>query len=158
MRILKWLGVALGISVVLLGLLYILRTDPVFMVSGKRLSGEELPAPADWSVCNDHMTIAVESRVDDPHSVTTLCFVHDGGLIVPAQSGNEKEWPAYVIADPRVRLKFGEIVYPAHAERIMEIPWVDVLPSIEAKYPQAAARFDSNDPPEDVWMFRVSPR
>ena len=158
MRILKWLGVALGISVVLLGLLYILRTDPVFMISGKRLSGEELPAPADWSVCYDHMTIAVESRVDDPHSVTTLCFVHDGDLTIPAQDAGEKEWPAYVVADPRVRLKFGETVHPAHAERIMDIPWVAVLPSIEAKYPQAAARFDSNDPPEDVWMFRVSPR
>lgn len=43
MRILKWSGVALG----------------------NRLWGEELPTPADWSVCNDHVTIAVETRPDD---------------------------------------------------------------------------------------------
>lgn len=43
MRILKRLGVALG----------------------ERLSGEELPTPPDWSVCNHHVTIAVEARPDD---------------------------------------------------------------------------------------------
>ena len=158
MRILKWLASGLGVAVVVLGFLYALRTDPVFMVSGKRLSGEELPAPADWSVCNEHTTIAVETRPDDPHSVTTICFVHRGDLIVPAQDGAEKRWPAFVIADPRVRLKFGDAVYPGRAERISEIPWKEMLPSIAAKYPQVSAQFDPDDPPEGVWMFRVRAR
>ena len=100
MRILKWTGVVLGAVVVVAGALYLLRTDPIYMVSGKRLSGDELPYPADWSMCSHHQTIAVEARVDDPHSVTTICFVHDGDLIVPAMNGSEKQWPAMVVRDP----------------------------------------------------------
>ena len=96
MKILKWTGVVLGAVVVVAGALYLLRTDPIYMISGKRLSGDELPYPADWSMCSDHQTIAVEARVDDPHSVTTICFVHDDDLIVPAMNGSEKQWPAMV--------------------------------------------------------------
>ena len=59
MRILKWIGMALGALVVVAGALYLLRTDPIYMISGKRLSGDEQPYPADWSMCNDHQTIAV---------------------------------------------------------------------------------------------------
>ena len=66
MGIFKWTGVVLGALVVVAGALYLLRTDPIYMISGKRLSGDELPYPADWSMCSDHQTIAVEARVDDP--------------------------------------------------------------------------------------------
>ena len=157
MRVLKWLGIVLGTIFAVLGLLYFFRTDPVFMVSGKRLSGEELPTPADWSACNDHLTIAVETRVDDPHSVTTICFLHEGDLIIPAQSGSEKEWPAFVVADPRIRVKIGDVVYAARAERILDVSFAEMLPSVAAKYPEVSTRFDSDNPPKDVWMFRVPP-
>lgn len=157
MRVLRWLGIVLGTIVAVVGLLYFFRTDPVFMVSGKRLSGEELPTPADWSACNDHMTIAVETRVDDPHSVTTLCFVYKGDLIIPARAGSWKEWPAYVVADPRIRVKIGDVVYPARAERILDVSFADMLPSAAAKYPEISTWFDSDNPQEDVWVFRVPP-
>ena len=61
MRILKWTGMALSALVIVTGVLYLLRTDPIYMISGKRLSGDELPYPADWSMCNDHQTIAARS-------------------------------------------------------------------------------------------------
>ena len=157
MNLLKWIGIVLGAVVVVAGALYIFRTDPIFMVSGKRLSGEELPYPADWSMCNDHQTVAVETRVDDPHSVTTLCFVHDGALIVPAMSGSEKEWPSLVVRDPRVRVKIGEHVYPAQAERMTDVSLEDLVASVAAKYPQIAEQ-DPADAPQDVWLFRISAR
>ena len=156
-KILKWTGVVLGAVVVVAGALYLLRTDPIYMISGKRLSGDELSYPADWSMCSHHQTIAVEARVDDPHSVTTICFVHDGDLIVPAMNGSEKQWPAMVVRDPRVRVKIGDSVYPARADRLVDVSMADLLPSIAAKYPQIAER-DPADAPQDVWLFRISAR
>lgn len=157
MRILQWIGAVLGTIVILAGALYLFRTDPIFMVSGKRLSGDELPYPGDWSMCNDHQTVAVESRLDDPHSVTTLCFLHDGDLVIPAMNGSEKEWPAHVVSDPRVRVKIGEHVYPAQAERMTDVAMEDLAASIAVKYPQITER-DPADAPQDVWLFRISAR
>lgn len=157
MRILKWIGVVIGALVVVAGAGYLFRTDPILMVSGKRLSGEELPYPSDWSACNDHQTVAVETRVDDPHSVTTICFVHDGDLIIPAMNGSEKEWPAHVIRDPRVRVKIGDRVYVARANRLTDVSLDDLVDSVAVKYPQIVER-DSADAPRDVWLFRISAR
>ena len=157
MRFLKWTGVAIGAIIIAAVALYVFRTDPIFMVSGKRLSGEELPYPSDWSACNDHQTVAVETRVDDPHSVTTLCFVHDGHLVIPAMNGSEKEWPAHVVRDPRVRVKVGDRVYAARAERMTDVSLDDLVESVAAKYPQIAER-DPADTPRDVWLFRISAR
>ena len=157
MKLLKWTAGVLGTLVILAGALYVFRTDPIFMVSGKRLSGEELPYPSDWSACNDHQTVAVETRVDDPHSVTTICFVHNGDLVIPAMNGSEKEWPAHVVRDPRVRVKIGDHVYPARAERMTEVSLEDLVESVAAKYPRIAER-DPADAPQDVWLFRISAR
>ena len=157
MRVLKWTATVLGVVLVVAASAYLFRTDPIFMVSGKRLSGEELPYPSDWSACNDHQTVAVETRVDDPHSVTTLCFVHDGDLVIPAMNGSEKEWPALVVRDPRVRVKIGDHVYWARAERMTGVSLDDLVESVAAKYPQIAER-DPADAPQDVWLFRISAR
>ena len=157
MKILKWIGVALGALVIVAGTLYLLRTDPINRISGKRLSGDEQAYPADWSMCNDHPTIAVEARVEDPHSVTTICFLHDGDLIVPALNGSQKQWPAMVVRDPRIRVKIGDAVYPARADRLTGASMPDVLASMAAKYPQIAER-DSADAPRDLWLFRITAR
>ena len=155
MTLLKWTATVLGVVLVVAAGAYVFRTDPIFMVSGKRLSGEELPYPADWSACNDHQTVAVETRVDDPHSVTTICFVHDGALVIPAMNGSEKEWPGARGPRPRVRVKIGDHVYPARAERMTGVTLDDLLPSVAAKYPQIVEA-DPADRPRDVWLFRMS--
>ena len=157
MKLLTWTAGVLGTLVIVAGTVYVFRTDPIFMVSGKRLSGEELSYPSDWSMCNDHQTVAVETRVDDPHSVTTLCFVHDSDLVIPAMNGSEKVWPAHVVRDPRVRVKIGDHVYPARADRMTDVSLDDLVESVAAKYPQIAER-DPADAPQDVWLFRISAR
>ena len=157
MRFLKWLGVALGAVILVLALLYLLRTDPVAMLAGKRLSGVEQPYPGDWNSCNDHPTIAVETRPEAPHSVTTVCVVLNGELIIPAMEGGTKQWTANAVADPRVRVKIGDAVYPALAHRAHDIPMADFVAAARAKYPQMAGDRDG-DAPQDVWLFRVAPR
>ena len=155
-KILKWIGAGLGAVVIVLGALYLLRTDPMYMISGKRLSGAELPYPPDWSICYDHLTIAVETRPEDPHSVTTTCVVHEGSLIIPAMQGSTKQWTANVVRDPRVRIKIGEAVYRARAERTLELTPEDFIAAVAAKRPEFSER-SGKAPPEDLWFFRVGP-
>ena len=156
-RAAKYAGLGLCIVVVGLGIAFVFRTDPIAIIPGKRLSGEEQPYPADWAFSNEHMTIAVESRPGDPHSVTTICFIHEGNLYVPAQSGSTKKWPQYVLEDPRVRLKIGDAVYPARATRVTNIGPEEITPSAASKYTAFADR-EPGEGPQDVWLFVISQR
>ena len=104
-RLVKYILLPVLAVVLILGLAYIFRTDPIMMISGKRLSGDELVYPEDWLFTNDYQTIKVETNPENPHSVTTLCFVREGKLIIPAQEGHTKQWPQYALEDNRARIK-----------------------------------------------------
>jgi hypothetical protein len=156
MKFLKYLGYAIAALVVLAGIAWLLRTDPMGPLAGKMLSGAEQPYPDDWSFVDSHPLCALETRVDDPHSVTTICFVHEGSLMIPASEGSTKTWPKYVLADARVRVKVGESVYPARAVRVTEIDTDAVMASALTKYGDLAA--DGGAPPPDIWLFQISGR
>lgn len=156
-RALKTLALALAVAVGVAGLAWLFRSDPIMMVSGKTLSGEEFGYPEDWGFSENQYTIAVETRPEDPHSVTTLCFLHAGELYVPAQSGSSKRWTQYVLDDPRVRLKIDDKIYRARAERVLPLDLADFRDSIEGKYPAMAGRSPDELPP-DIWLFRIGPR
>ena len=149
--------VALALVVLLL-LGWLMRSDPIGPVAGRAVSGDEAAYPADWDFSEEHFTIAVETRPDDPHSVTTVAFVHEGQLHVPAMNGSKKDWTQYVLADPRVRLKVGDLVYPA---RLVRVDLADPEPYFDSaarKYAQMAEARESGEVPEDIWLFRVEPR
>ena len=157
MRWLKRIGWAVAAVVVLAACARLIWTDPIGPLAGGRLSGSEAPFPADWDFSDAHFTIAVETRPEDPHSVTTICFVHEGTLIVPAQGGSDKAWTHYVLDDPRVRIKVGERVFPARATRILEPDPEDYFASAARKYKRMADR-PGADRPEDICLFRIEPR
>ena len=157
MKILKVSGWVL-LALVLAALVVLaVRTDPIGPLAGTRLSGEEAPYPDDWGFSDEDFTIAVETRPDDPHSVTTICFVHEGVLHVPAQGGSTKDWPSHVLADPRVRLKIGDRVYAARATRVEPDDPAPYFASAASKY-EAMADRAPDDLPEDLWLFRIDPR
>ena len=120
-RILRWTGIAvLGLAVIA-GLVYATRTNPIAMIAGRQLTGTLVSEPVtDWSFTDAHQLIAVETRPAAPHSVTTVCFTHEGVLYVPAQGAAAKSWPHYAVSDPRVRLKIGDEIYPAVATRVTD--------------------------------------
>jgi hypothetical protein len=157
MKFLKYLGLVLGALVVIVALAWLFRSDPLGPIAGRQLTGTEQPFPADWAFVKSYPLCALESRVDDPHSVTTICFVHDGYLMIPAAEGSTKSWPAYVEADPRVRVKVGDSVYPARATRV-ELTVEEVLPSMAAKYQDRFADGAPADLPGDIWLFRIDAR
>lgn len=157
MKVLKIITTVVAATLVVATIGYLTRTDPIFMLAGKHLNGEEATYPADWSFTNDYPTIFVESRPDDPHSVTTSCWLHEETLYIPAQSGSTKSWTHYVLEDPRVRIKVGDTVYPARLDRVDQENIPRLVASRMEKYPPTADN-DLQDVPQDVWIFRVSDR
>ncbi|MEE8558269.1 MAG: hypothetical protein V3T14_10330 [Myxococcota bacterium] len=157
MRILRWLGVAVVALVAIGAVAYATRSDPVGPIAGRQVTGEIVSTPvSDWTFTDEHMTIALETRPAKPHSVTTVCFTHEGALYVPAQQGASKSWTHYAVSDPRVRLKIGDKVYPARATRVTDS---SLAPALRAA---ASEKYDfdagDDDPDlEDIWVFRLDP-
>jgi hypothetical protein len=155
MKILKILGTVLAGLVLLAGVAWLLRSNPLGPISGRAVTGSEVPYPADWGFTDEHFTIAVEVRPDDPHSVTVICFVHQGDLYVPAQDGSSKNWPKYALEDPRVRVKVGDQVFAARAIRVTDMEIESLLASAAKKYDRLA---EQDDLPEDLWLFQIAQR
>jgi len=155
--ILKRIGQGLLVLVVLVVVAYPFRRDPIGPVAGRALTGERIAtSPDDWSFTDQHNTVSVEVRPDDPHSVTTVCFVHEGTLHIPAMNGSTKEWPQMVLADPRVHIKIDDRIYPGLAHRVLDEAQLEPMrESISKKYDQFG---DPSEPiPPDVWIFRIDP-
>ena len=81
-----------------------------------------------------------------------------GALVIPAREGGAKQWTANVLADPRVRVKIGDAVYPPLAHRAQDIDTAAfAAAAARAKYQQMAADAGAHTP-GDMWLFRVTPR
>ncbi len=154
-RVLKWLGIGVVGLALIAALVYATRSNPIGPLAGRQLTGEVVTtAITDWSFTDEHELIAVETRPAAPHSVTVICFSHEGALYVPAQGGAAKAWPHFAVSDPRVRVKIGDRVYPTRATRVEDPELRPVL--ITA----AARKYDFEVPQEpdgldDVWVFRI---
>ena len=86
---------------------------PVLVFPGGALSGDVVSEPIDdWSFVSDSF-IDVEFRPDDPYSVELNYIVRDGKLYIDPAEG--RNWFEYLKADPRLRVRFGDKVYPVVA-------------------------------------------
>lgn len=135
---------------------------------GLWLSGEEVEGPVeDWSFSDEHPEIFVETRTwyGIPHSVTTVCAVHDGTLYVPSlfREGSYpdgKYWTSNVARDPRVRVKIGDRLYERKAVLVTDAEEREkVLAAFARKYPfwRQLRATPAADRPELVF-FRMEPR
>lgn len=148
-----------GAIVLLLPLL--LGTGPCGPIAGGRLDGEvAATAPADWRFTDQISTIQVETRPDDPLSVTTWCFTDGPGLYVPSRNAERKPWVRNVLADPRVRLRIGDRIHAMQATRVTDDAELRrLIPLLRAKY--RMARWGMDDDPASspgTWLFRMTPR
>lgn len=157
-RVLRILAFALCALLLVFILVLIFRDGPLGPLAGGRLGGPEVSdAIDDWSFSDAHETIAVETRPEDPHSVTTVCFQDEGRLFVPALGAAEKQWPAFVLADPRVRLRIGKQIYPARLYRVEDDGTLQrAMAAAVRKYPRLGeGREEGAPPPEGLWVFEA---
>jgi len=83
---------------------------PFLVFPGGALSGEVVETiPDDWSFVDDDF-IDLETRPGDPYSVELNYFVREGKLYIDPAEG--RNWLEHIRADPRVRARFGDEVYP----------------------------------------------
>jgi len=158
MSIVRIVGIVVGVVTVAAGATWLMRTDPIGPFAGRALSGVEEAFPANWDFSEEAYTVAVETRPEDPHSVTTLAWVHEGSLHVPAMNGTNKRWTQIVLDDSRVRIKVGERVFPAKLVRVAFVDLEPFLDSAAVKYSQIAENREDGEFPEDILLFRVEPR
>ena len=157
-KLAKYIGLPVLAVTFILGIAYFFRTDPIMMISGKVLSGEEVAYPNDWLFTNEYKTVKVETNPENPHSVTTLCFIRDGKLIIPAQEGHTKKWPQYVLKDNRVRIKVGNYIYPVRLQLTEKDANIRELGQfIAMKFPDREPP-KPGEGPKNIWLFEVSSR
>jgi hypothetical protein len=131
---------------------------PLGPIPGGRLAGpladDQEP---DWSFTRGIETIQVEVAPDDPLSVTTWVFTHEGRLYVAADFFNPwKRWPRLALADPRVRLRVGGRIYERTAVRETDPEKIEELRrAIADKYDVSPHGLATK---VDVWFFRMDPR
>ena len=156
-RALRWIALLLVVTAVVAGVAYARRTDPIVFISGRQLTGELVNEPVtDWSFAKDVATVAIETRPAAPYSVTIWCFVHDGDLYIPASSGSTKTWTHFAVADPSVRVKIGDSIYPGIASRVTDPALRDPLRDVaRVKYNLPEQLPQSMGSPSDVWLFRI---
>ena len=130
------------------------------MIAGQELTGIEVEYPKNWGFTDAHTTIMVETNPDDPHSVTTLCFTSSDGvdLFVPAMDGHTKSWTAHTLSDDRARIKIGDEVYSISLELVTKDAKISELaPMARRKFPNLDLP-DSENAPQNIWLFKVQPR
>jgi hypothetical protein len=110
---------------------------PFLIIPGGELEGEIVEAPVEnWSFADD-LFVDLETRPDAPYSVELNYVLRDGLLYLDPAEG--RSWLDHIRADPRVRVRFDDKIYRAHA----------VLVGKPGELP---------DFPEDRFIYRLDPR
>ena len=161
-RILKWVGgglVAILVTLALvLGLVLLFRTEPLAIIPGGRLSGEEVTVPVtDWSFTEQYTTVTLEVRASDPYSVNTSSLLHDGVLYVPSGRGGESRWAQFLLQDSNMRLRVGHKLYKVRATRVINPMLIRELYEVWGqRYPSQAGR--TAEEIAQLWFFRIDAR
>jgi hypothetical protein len=140
----------------LLALLVAACGGPIGPIPGGELDGEVVEEhPSDWSFTDEIETIEVETRPDDPYSVTTWCIADGGSIYVGASGGKRSRWVRNLLADPRVRLRIAGKLYERKAVRVMD---EEVFNTLRAKL---VAKYDYEPDPDaetEPMLFRFDRR
>ncbi|MFT6015372.1 MAG: hypothetical protein ACI809_001129 [Candidatus Azotimanducaceae bacterium] len=97
---------------------------PLSIIPGGALRGEEIPLILS-SVPVDGGVIVLETKPDNPYSVHVGFVVIDKNMYIdPAE---ERTWYEYILADPRVRVRFegSEQIHPAMAVAETDVSILD---------------------------------
>ena len=106
-------GAAVGFLAAASALILAACGGPFLAFPGGALKGEVVEEPVtDWSFV-DARFLDLETRPDDPYSVELNYVVRDGELFIDPAEG--RQWLEYIRADPRVRARFGDKIYPLQA-------------------------------------------
>jgi hypothetical protein len=111
----------------------------MLVIPGGELAGAVRAEPVtDWSFVDDSF-VDLETRPDDPYSVELNYIVRDGKLYIDPMEG--RKWFEYLRANPNVRVRFGDTIYPVAAVLVGEPGELEGFDSDRFIY-----RLDSREP------------
>ena len=88
---------------------------PFLTVPGGALRGQESEVES-FEFAAQYRLLQLETRPSNPYSVYLRVIVRDGHLYIDA--AQRRRWHRYIQADNRVRIKLGENIYNAVAEKV----------------------------------------
>jgi hypothetical protein len=127
-------------------------SGPLGPIPGGRLQGGIIRKPVtDWSFAAAYRHAQVETRPENPYSVTVNYYVADGELYLDiGTEGDWNRWRRFMREDPRVRVRFGEHVYEVLAVPVFDRDELSVL--VPVYFAKAGVR-----PPAGCDPARVTP-
>lgn len=134
---------------------------PIGPFPGGKLSGAvHTDQVESWSFATDIEVAQLESQPADPHSINVWVGVVDDQLYIPsslifgAENPQDREWVRYVLADPRIRLRIEDRVYPLNLERVLDEDTINKVKNVLlAKYAE-----QTTEQTDRAWVFQVSNR
>ncbi len=168
MRILKWLGGAIGVALLAVVALVIgarFGDGPIAIIpggplkSGERVTGTE----PDWTFARDIMEMEFQ-LVEPPRSRTTWLQVHDKKLYIVSGYMNStlgkiwKQWPAQALQDGRAVIRIDGKRYERQLVRVLDDRPVLEAIAAEANRKYGAGLSADMAESEDAWFFALEPR
>jgi hypothetical protein len=139
-------------AVVLLALLSLACREPFVRFAGGKLDGEVKPGAPPLG--EGHGTGQLETRPEEPYSVNLVYTILDGKIYVNA-GGEERAWAKNLAADPRARLRIGEVIYELRAERVTDR--AELAEFGQAWLAQSTFRKDPSSF-QEAFVYRLEPR
>lgn len=140
---------------VVIAMLVTAGCEPTFVFAGGKLGGTERSMPSDWGFTEDFGTVQIETRPTDPYSVNVWGVSVNRDFYVAASDAGEATWAQAIEAEPRVRLRVGDDIYPLLAKRTDDPrELADVIDAYIEKYGGERERSFIRD----AWVFRLGPR
>jgi hypothetical protein len=127
---------------------------PVLVMSGGKLSGNVVDAPATWQLDKDSSVAQLETNPEDPYSIN-LTYVQLDGRLYAYAGDTRTNWVKYIEKSPLVRIRMDDTVYRAQAIRVND---EDELAKFAAAWVNLS--MFQRDPHgfEEVWLYRIVAR
>jgi hypothetical protein len=127
---------------------------PLPFLSGGQLEGEERPVPERWELEEDFAIVQLETRPEDPYSINLAYTLIDGELFLNA-GDTETQWVQHMEADPRVRLRISDGIYPLRAVRVTDPVEITAFGDAWTSHSMFHRHPDEL---EEVWIYRLVAR
>jgi hypothetical protein len=129
-------------------------SEPFIVFPGGELSGEVASPPDDWSALRTEETFQLETRPDDPYSVN-IWAVGIGRHVYVGTGPEGTQWSEYARANPRVRLRVGDRIYPLLARPVAD---PEERQQVAAAYADKYGLDEDENWLEEALVFRLDRR
>ena len=127
---------------------------PTVFMSGGELSGAVSEVPGTWQLEETSALAQLETRPEDPYSINLVYVQMNGDLYIYA-GDTRTNWVQHIEVSPLIRLRVGETIYPARAERVTDDEELGEFAAIWASrslFQRDPMQFD------EVWLYRLEAR